>query len=178
MQSSRVAILTGLQVCVFAVGWSCASQLPLQQQSSVPQSFVAISDSLTANDRSRIVEAVASFRNGVFPKDSTKLDGCAVVALIGVGSDYPRLLRPYSRQLILDSSRTDCSSQQNMGSPPKRLVLLSVGQKGSEAVVEASLVGGSYSHRETYRLRGDTNRRGGRDWIPMEVRIWGLVIAD
>ena len=167
-----------LELPVLAFAWACALPPGSEQKLASPKATsLTTADSLTAADRARIIEALASFREAVFQPDTTRLDGCSVAAVVGVGMSYRQLVQPSFRYRIQDPITGSCVPEPNYSGSRVRLVLRSIVSDGKEATVEASFLGSSYTHHETYKLRQD-EYRGRRNWIPLEVRIFSLVISD
>jgi hypothetical protein len=162
-----------LELSALALCCACTSVgSPQRSVGSPAPPIAATGNTLTPADRARIVEVVAFFREAIFLGDTTRVDGCSVAAILGVGPQYRDLLDRSSRSRITDSS-AGCNSPQGRGI---RLVLRGITDNGFEVTVDAEYTGGSYVHSEVYKIRKPT--RAGGAWVPTEVRAYGLVIFD
>lgn len=142
---------------------------------AAPAVVSVTTDSLTANDRARIVEKIALFRKTIFLNDTTRLDGCSVAEVIGVGPSYRDLIDRSNRSLISDAS-TGCVPLRGLVKQGIRVVIGKIINDGSEVSVEAHFTGGRIAWSETYKLRTPT-RRGG-NWIVKEVRVHSMATFD
>jgi len=156
----------------------CACAQHARFERSEPQVMVASagSDTLTAVERARSLEAAVRFRRMIFVEDTTiRVEGCSVALVLG--PMYPTLLTPHFRSMVSEPADA-CGTKPGLTGFTRRLVLRSIEGGGGEALVSITFHGGgSYFHEEDFKVRRASSRPDGL-WAGIEMRVYDAIIVD